>query len=157
MTLFNEILWPTDFSDPSYAALGMARELAMHHSAELILAHVIAPIPVAGAEEVPLTSSVIASPVDAAEYRRQMEQLASESMETICAKHVPDRLKPQTVIAYGHVVEQLLAVTREADVDLIVMATTGSSGIKGLLFGSVAYQLVKRALCPVLTVRVPDE
>jgi nucleotide-binding universal stress UspA family protein len=157
MALFERILWPTDFSDPSYAALETACELARHHSAQLALAHVIAPIPVAGAEEVPLTSSVIASPVDAAEYQRQMEKIASRSLKTLSAKRVPAELKPRMIVAYGHAVEQLMAVVEEARIDLIVMATKGSSGIKGLFFGSVADQLVKRAPCPVLTVRAPEE
>jgi nucleotide-binding universal stress UspA family protein len=40
-----KILWPTDFSDPSFEALKVAKEMALVHKAELYLVHVITPIP----------------------------------------------------------------------------------------------------------------
>jgi len=152
MTLFQKILWPTDFSDPSYEALDLACELAELHSAQLLMVHVVSPIPVVKGEEVPLTSSVMASPAEAAEYRQQMEKIASQSLKILMAKRVLPSLHPRSIVAYGDAVERLLAISREEKVELIVTATRGTSGIKRMVFGSVAEQLVKQATCPVLVV-----
>ena len=46
MLPITKILWPTDFSEPSYEALKVADEMALHFSAELIITHVVTPIPV---------------------------------------------------------------------------------------------------------------
>jgi nucleotide-binding universal stress UspA family protein len=152
MPLFEKILWPTDFSDPSYEALALSCELAEIHSAELLMVHVVSPIPVVNGEELPLTSSVVASPAEAAEYRQQMEQIASRSLKMLKARRVPASLHPQTVVTYGDAVERLLIIAREEQIELIVTATRGTSGIKRAFFGSVADRLVKQASCPVLVV-----
>jgi len=44
-------------------------------------------------------------------------------------------------------------LAEDEQADLIVMATHGRSGIKGLFFGSVAEKVVRSAACPVLTMR----
>ena len=55
----------------------------------------------------------------------------------------------------GDPVVEILEVTREAPCDLIVMGTHGRTGLGRLLMGSVAEQVLRRASCPVLTVRTP--
>jgi len=50
MLPLKKILCPTDFSDPSFEALNVAIELAVHFSSELILIHVVAPIPIIATE-----------------------------------------------------------------------------------------------------------
>jgi nucleotide-binding universal stress UspA family protein len=51
--------------------------------------------------------------------------------------------------------EEILAVARETRSDLIVMGTHGRTGVGRLLMGSVAEQVMRRATCPVLTVKTP--
>jgi len=58
-------------------------------------------------------------------------------------------------LAEGDAVEETLRVAQEANADLIVMGTHGWTGLGRLLMGSVAEQVVRRASCPVLTVKAP--
>ena len=60
-----------------------------------------------------------------------------------------------SVMARGKEVQQILQYVKEKQIDLIVMGTHGASGLEHALLGSVAERVVRRAPCPVLTVR-PD-
>jgi hypothetical protein len=57
----------------------------------------------------------------------------------------------------GDAVTEILRVAEEAPADLIVLGTHGRTGLARLLMGSVAEQVVRRAPCPVLTVKAPLE
>ena len=54
---------------------------------------------------------------------------------------------------FGHAVDGITLAAKDFDVDLIVIATHGHTGLKHLLLGSVAERVVRLAPCPVLTVR----
>jgi nucleotide-binding universal stress UspA family protein len=55
----------------------------------------------------------------------------------------------------GLAVTEVLRVAQEVNADLIVMGTHGRTGLARLLMGSVAEQVLRKALCPVLTVKTP--
>lgn len=59
-------------------------------------------------------------------------------------------------LEYGEPGTVILAVAQEINADLIVMATHGRTGLRRLLMGSVAEHIVRRAPCPVLTLRTPQ-
>ena len=71
MLPFKKILYPTDFSDPSYEALKAANELALHFSAELCVVHVVSPVAQAPAD--PSGSDYLAL--------QEMEKAARESLK----------------------------------------------------------------------------
>jgi nucleotide-binding universal stress UspA family protein len=134
------ILHPTDFSEQSQCALRLAGALARDHGARLVLLHVAA-APVAFYTEgvfVPAPSD----PHD--EERRQLEQL-----------EVPGAAPAERRLAEGNPPSEILRVAEETGADLIVMGTHGRTGLARLLMGSVAEQVVRRAPCPVLTVKTP--
>jgi nucleotide-binding universal stress UspA family protein len=58
-------------------------------------------------------------------------------------------------VQHGDPAVEILGVAREASCDLIVMGTHGRTGLGRLLMGSVAEQVVRKAACPVLTIKVP--
>jgi len=60
-------------------------------------------------------------------------------------------------VTVGDPASEIVNVAKEENVDLIVMSTHGRKGISRLLMGSVAELVVRRAHCPVLTVRQPGE
>ena len=67
----------------------------------------------------------------------------------------PDlRIIPQ--VGEGTPFEEIVRFAREKDIDLIVMGTHGHTGLAHLFLGSVAEKVVRRAPCPVLTVRHPE-
>jgi nucleotide-binding universal stress UspA family protein len=134
------ILHPTDFSAGSEHAFYLACSLARTHGGRLIVVHVVPP-PVAHGEIVARR-----------QYPDYYEQLKGElnRLEPLDRSiHVERRLEdgdPATVI---------LRIARETPCDLIVMGTQGRTGLARVLMGSVAEQVVRRAPCPVLTIRTP--
>ncbi len=135
------ILHPTDFSRASEYALGVARSLARDKGVRLILLHVTWPEALlegrpAAAETAPAERFAIA------ELCRKIEG--------------PDLKYP----AEGHVSEgdtapEILRVAAESGCGLIVMGTQGRTSLARLLMGSVAEDVLRRAPCPVLVVKVP--
>jgi nucleotide-binding universal stress UspA family protein len=140
MLAVHTILHPTDFSEQSRYAFGLACALARDHGAGLVLLHVAEPPVVAFAEGI--------FPVGPAgrdqELREQLESLDPGP-----------GLRAERRLEQGDVVEEILRVAEEARCDLIVMGTHGRTGLARLLMGSVAEQVVRRAPCPVLTVKTP--
>jgi nucleotide-binding universal stress UspA family protein len=137
------ILHATDFSPCSDLALQLAGALARDYRARLVILHVGRP-PVQ-----PHGGVMTAAPPLAEEWGRD------ELERQLRRRTVPD-LDP----APDHRLEfadgagdEILRVAAEAGCDLIVLGTHGRSGVGKLLLGSVAEQVVRRAPCPVLTVR----
>jgi nucleotide-binding universal stress UspA family protein len=95
--------------------------------------------------------SVVASP-------RMMQDLADQAQ-----KHVEEwRLEAERLVGGGQVAAEkavgepaaeILEVARARGADLIVMGTHGRTGLEHALMGSIAERVVRRAHCPVLTVR----
>jgi nucleotide-binding universal stress UspA family protein len=136
------ILHPTDFSDCSQDAFRLARSLTRDQGARLIVLHVTSVPDLAykgyGAP---------GSPLLAEEYRRKVRQ----DLERL---QPPDpQLGFERRLEEGDPVTEILRVAAEAGADLIVMGTHGKTGLRHVLMGSVAEQVVRKAPCPVLTLR----
>lgn len=139
------ILYPTDFSANAEAALALASALAREGHGRVVVLHV---------ERPPLATlgGTAGVPPLPTEYDRQRleEQLQSikPSRPGIAVEH---RLE------YGDPASVILKTAHEIGTDLIVMGTHGRTGLRRLLMGSVAEQVVRKASCPVLTVRTPSQ
>jgi len=147
MLPFKKILYPTDFSDPSYEALKAANELALHFSAELCVVHVVSPVVQSPAD--PSGSALL--------VLQEEEKAARSSLEEVVTKRIPKKLLVHQVVVLGAAAEEIIQVSQEERVDLIVIATHGQTGWRHLVFGSVAEKVVRLAPCPVLTIRAPHE
>jgi nucleotide-binding universal stress UspA family protein len=79
--------------------------------------------------------------------KRKLDRLT----QAIQAEH--PELRVHNVLATGVVAEEVLRVARRLRCHLIVLATHGRTGLKHVLLGSVAENVVRRAPCPVLIVR----
>ncbi len=133
------ILHATDFSEDSEAALRVARSLARHHGARLIILHV-------ATLEV-LTDGTNAAEVDPREYRDALEQIKQRV-------DGPDLKQPvETMLKRGFPAEGIIEAADEVGCDLIVMGTHGRTGLRRLLMGSVAEFVVPRANCPVMVLK----
>jgi len=83
-----------------------------------------------------------------------MEQLLEGATKRLDSLRAPDSsFKFERRIAQGQAVNSILAAIQELDVDLVVLGTHGHTGLKRLLMGSVAEQVLRKAPCPVLTVK----
>jgi len=73
---------------------------------------------------------------------------------------IPPELKKgitvETIHRVGVPFVEIIKAAREKEVDLIVIATHGKSGLSHILFGSVAEKVVRKAPCPVLSIRHPE-
>lgn len=141
MLPIHTILHPTDFSDRSEFAFRLACTFARDCGARLILLHV-APVPV-------LVYGEGVVPPQPEDYREQLEEELHRLVPPDPSIPVEHRFRE------GDPVAEILAEAEESSADLIVMGTHGRTGLGRLLMGSVAEQVVRRASCPVLTVRTP--
>ena len=146
MITLQKILVPTDFSDLSQQALEFALSLADRFRAKLYLIHVW---------ELPMTGSLL-PPEPYPESVLTEEQTAGEEHLT----KVTNELKAsgfdvEPVFVFGKSYMEIVKAATDFDVDLIVIASHGRSGISHLLLGSVAEKVVRLAPCPVFTVKPP--
>ncbi|MDT8437137.1 MAG: universal stress protein [Gemmatimonadota bacterium] len=146
MLELRKILFPTDFSARSQRALSTALELTERFGAELHLLHAI----VLHAED---PSDPAHHFPDPAELSSRLEEIA----ESRLAASLPDRPSPARVVLERRrgvsIAPVILEHADEMNADLIVMSTHGRRGLEHILLGSVTEEVVRRAACPVLTVR----
>lgn len=145
MLSLKTILHPTDFSAYSRHAFRVACSLACAHGARLILLHVAPPLPVYYGEgvSIPMLAEI-------------SEEGVQDAMRNFVAAD-PDFAKLTSAIRLerGDPATEILCVARETACDLIVMGTHGRTGLRRLLMGSVAEEVVRKAPCPVVTVKKP--
>jgi universal stress protein A len=147
MLPFKRIVCPTDFSEPACKAIKAAGELAEKFSAELILMHVVGPVPV-------LETPTGLAGFDVAAYQQELSASAASSLQMRLEKHVPSSVAARTVVVHGEAAHEIVRVANEEDADLIVVSTHGESGWRHRIFGSVAEKVIRHAQCPILTIHL---
>jgi universal stress protein A len=140
--LFKKILCPVDFDSNSMKALDFAISVARQNRSFIYLLHVVRP---------PLGEAGI-SPL-ALEPYLAWEQSARERLEEIATEKLRGKVPYELLVRSGEPAGRILKAESELDIDLIVMATRGRTGIRRLVLGSVAERIVREARKPVLTVR----
>jgi nucleotide-binding universal stress UspA family protein len=144
MDAFRKILVPTDFSAHSEEAFRVAQTLARALGAEVILFHVAQP-PAVVSEGGPLLANPPKGNAMDLWDRFHRFQPIDPSV----------RLQHEVIVADKPNARYILEILDKLGCDLIVMGTHGRSGLKHLLFGSVAEEVVRRARCPVMVVKAP--
>ena len=147
MIQLNRILVPTDFSDFSRPAIDYGCAIAARFESELHLLHVV-PDPALLIPEAGMFS------VEA--MQAQSDDLALRALSQL--NELPgadwDNGKPIVrEVRIGTIFLEIIDYARAADIDLIVIGTHGRSALMHVLMGSVAERIVRKAPCPVLTVR----
>jgi len=146
MARIERIMFPTDFSEASSAAIPWVVRMGRMTGAQIFVVHVLREDPEAGPD--PNYHYLVP------EYARHLEADAKAKLHQV-ADCLPKDLKVETVLSHGDVTDQILKMVKSHQIDLIVMATRGESGWLSLLFGSVAEKVIKLADCPVLSIRKP--
>ena len=80
---------------------------------------------------------------------------SKEELENLARKQIPKELKTRIIVKTGKPFIEIIDTADELDSDLIIIATHGHSGVEHILFGSTAEKVVRKAPCPVLTLREP--
>jgi nucleotide-binding universal stress UspA family protein len=145
----HRILVPTDFSKYSQVALTYAAALAERFEAELYLLHVVQDlalfIPDAVAVAPPITVPV-----------EQFTTASHEALNRLVNENNLQHLTVHRDVREGTPFYEIIRFAREKEIDLIVMGTHGHTGLVHVLLGSVTEKVVRKAPCPVLTVRHPE-
>ena len=144
---YHRILWPTDFSPLAKAALPHAVGLAAEADAELVLLHVLPSLAAYATPEVSGALSV--------SLQRKTRVAAQRELRRLETQVKAPNIRMHTVLTEGVPFDQILRAARRLRCDLIVLATHGRTGLVHTIMGSVAENVLRRAPCPVLTVRPP--
>ena len=153
MLPFKKILCPIDFSEPSHLALKRADELAGHFGAELLVTHVIPPVPGPHSYQDP----PVASSFDVPLYQQELAIYAEKILKDLVSHQVSPEVRTRDLVTTGEAAPEILRIADKERVDLIVIASHGLTGWRRLVFGSVAEKVVRQAPCPVLTIVAPPE
>ena len=145
--MISKILVPIDFSDYSKHALNYAIKFAKNFNAEMILISVIEPM----VYPADFSLGQISIPPNDEALNERVES----ELQKLAKNEIGDQLKTKLIIKSGKPFYEINETAREEDVDLIIIATHGHTGVEHLLFGSTAEKVVRKAPCPVLTLREP--
>jgi nucleotide-binding universal stress UspA family protein len=146
MIQLQRILVPTDFSDCSRLAVRYAVALAEAFGSEVHLVHVLQDL-------VALTPEPGMSFPPPGDYLVELRTSAEQSLAQMPEGDAVDACPVVRRVLQGPPFVEIIRYAREQDVDLLVVGTHGRSGLAHMLLGSVAEKVVRKAPCPVLTVR----
>jgi nucleotide-binding universal stress UspA family protein len=144
--MFKRILVPTDGSDITAHAVDTAIQLAKVHGAQLLTLSVMEPFPYSAVSEI--------QPVPPQEFIEAQQRVALKRVEDVCAAAAAQGLacKAHTTEAL-HAWEAIVDHAKAEQIDLIVMASHGRTGLAALLLGSETQKVLTHVELPVLVVR----
>lgn len=144
-----KILCPVDFSEYSDYAMRYAAFLAVKFGAKLTLLHVVAPV------MVPLPGEALVPPMRQIDLA-DIADACKERLIKAAGDFSSAGLEVDYQVTNGVPFLEILRVAGEQSVDMIIMGTHGRSGLAHIMIGSVAERVVRKAPCPVLTVKHND-
>jgi nucleotide-binding universal stress UspA family protein len=145
-----KILVPTDFSDQAKHALKLAVEIAKKADAELTLLHVV---------EIPNHQSFNTmgetTNIDGMEgvFVMKMIEQGKRKLKDLRNDDLLQDVNLKTELKAGNAYYNISSIIGEHEPDIIIMGTSGSSGVDEILIGSNAEKVVRNAKCPVLTLK----
>jgi len=147
MEKIKKILVPIDFSNYSKNALRYAVDFAKLFKAKLYLIYVVEPM-IYPADFSMGQVSIPSMDVD-------MNERAKDELDNLAKSDITKDAVVETIIKSGKPFVEINETAVEKDIDLIIISTHGHTGVEHLLFGSTAEKVVRKAPCPVLTLREP--
>ncbi len=141
-----KILIPIDFSEYSLKALDYAIDFALLANAEISLVHVIEPY---------IYPSDFTLGEVVPSFESKIEENSIKELEKLAKERIGEKIPYKFLIKTGRPFLEIINTAKEIDSDLIIIATHGRTGVEHLLFGSTAEKVVRKAPCPVLSLRDP--
>jgi nucleotide-binding universal stress UspA family protein len=152
MLNISRVLYPTDFSEFSVAALPYAAKVSEQNKSELHCLHVVDL-----AREELLSHGYIVSLAPLLEISEdEIIKSGRKRLDAFCEEHIATKQPLVKEVVMGKPFVEIIRYARRHQIDLIVMGTHGRSALVSMLLGSVAEKVVRKAPCPVLTVRHPE-
>ena len=152
MIKIERILVPTDFSEFSTYALNYAVAFARNFNARMILIHVTPEKEMDAMRQV----SPYLEPGKLEDLLRERESEDRKQLDAFIPPEMKKGIEVETVHKVGIPFVEIIKTAKEREADVIVIATHGRSGLSHILFGSVAEKVVRKAPCPVLSIRHPE-
>lgn len=146
MASIQRVLLATDFSETSAYAAEYAVLVAKQFGAALHVLHVME-----NASAILMDGLAYLPP----DFFDEMEKDAAEKLERVIARDKRDRLPVTLTMRRGVPFVEIVEYAKEQNMDLIVLGTHGRGAIAHALMGNVAEKVVRKAPCPVLTIRHP--
>jgi nucleotide-binding universal stress UspA family protein len=145
-----KILVPTDFSETAGNALSQALYIAKLNKATIKLIHVVVPTYIPSQNSLlPSNDTFYATILD--QSKKGLKKLAAEIAEI-------NSIRVSYEVKSGNISDEICDIAKKEKVDIIIMGTHGTSGVKEFFAGSNAYKVVNHAECPVLTIqKIPNE
>lgn len=143
------ILVPTDFSEHAEHALKVAAQIARKNNSEIIILHML---------ELPQqTNDAIFGGVSIPETMLFMQK-ANEMLDKISQSSFLEGISVTEFVKMDKPIHGITQISKEQDIDLIVMGSHGSSGVEELLIGSNTEKVVRNSEIPVLVIKkdIPD-
>jgi len=139
--LLRNILFTTDFSEASRAALPFAVDLARLYEGKILVAHVVPHEPYLSVPLEPI-------PVDLDVFWNQ----AKQKLESFAAEASFGKVAHEAFLQRGDLWDGIADMIEKKNIDLVVAGTHGRHGLKKMVLGSAAERIYRQARCPVLTI-----
>ncbi len=146
MINLKKILCPVDHSDCSKEALKYAVSFAMKDNSKLYLMHVI---------DIRAFDESIDTMTPQIPDGETLKQLKTKLLDCI-PEEIRDDMDVEAIVVQGVPFVEIISTAKENDIDMIVIGSHGRTGITHMMMGSVSEKVVRKAPCPVLTVRKSD-
>lgn len=135
-----KILVPVDFSEHAREALRYARHIASQYHSELTILHVI--------------ERTIHPAFYIADFAPELKKKTTDALDALVGETELPGVPQKVLVREGSAARDIVEIAAEENIDLIIIATHGLSGIRHFLLGSVTEKVVRSAPCPVFTVKV---
>ena len=142
-----KILFCTDFSENSWPARECAISYASVFGASLSIVHVI------NSSQIGYPSLEVEIPSTLKSALQGIQESSQKALELIAAECLKRVKEVDIYHRIGNPAHEIVRLADEESIDLVVTGTHGWTGIKHLILGSTAENIVRKSNCPVLTVR----
>ncbi len=144
----DKILLPTDFSDHSKVPVPWAVDLAKKYKAELHIIHVF--------DEAAFEAFFFNYAGETQEYFEKFREGFQAEVDDFLDGVNTSGVTIVPVLSNGNPFVEIVQYAKDNGIDIIVLGTHGRTGMAHMLMGSIAEKVVRKAHCPVLTVRSPE-
>jgi len=148
MSLFRNILFPTDFTPHARSALKYAAAFAREENGRVVMFSV-------QTGKVPANLMTLPERILEAQEKNWLLQLRGQVKELLDDPLFAG-LEVDPVIVEGEPADEIAKAVRDYDIDMVTVVTHGRRGLARALFGSTAEEIIAEAPCPVLTIRPPQ-
>ena len=151
MFSISSILWPTDGSESSSIALQAAVEIAQKFNADLYALQIVPPVPPLAVGASGYTPVAIHG-FDVPLYQQELFKSTENQLSQTVTEKIPDEIKVISEVKVGYPADVIREFAQEKNIDLIVMATHGRTGLSRLMIGSVTEKTIRESNIPTLTI-----